>query len=298
MDLLFLAQGLDALGHQGGGDVEQLGAGLGQLGLRHIDVPFVGLLAKRVGHARSHPLRRVGRNAHVARDPVGGDKADSVDIARQAVRIGLDDCGRAVAVLFVDAHSQRRADAVALQEDHHLANLALLLPGRLDHQHPFGADPFDVVEALRLVFDDIEGLRAERKHDALGHFRPDPLDQPAAEVLLDAGGCGREDGGVALDLELPAILAVYGPLPLQSHVLARADAQHVSHYGYFKVGIVSRQLGDRVAGLFVVKRDALDDAFEGGHGRRRKVSECRSVKVSGVRCLSEFPSLNASPLDT
>ncbi len=268
MNLLVLAQGLDGYSRQRLGHVQQPGAVLHQLGLRHVDVPLVGLLAQGVGHAGRHPLRRIRGNAQVAGDLVGGDEADAVDVARQPVGVVVDHAGRAVAVVLVDAHGQRRADAVALQEDHHLADLALLVPGGLDLADPLGADAQHLVQPLRRFVDHGQGISAELAHDAFGRHRANALDQPAAQVFLDARGRGRQHRGVALDLELPAVLAVDRPLPLQAHVLAHLHAEHVADHRRLVVLAVRDQAGDGVAVLLVVKGDALDGAFQGGHGER------------------------------
>ena len=140
------------------------------------------------------------------------------------------------------------------------------MPGFLDLSDPLRTHAQHLVQSIRLLVDDLQGVRAELAHDALGRHRPDPLDQPTAQVFLDARGGGGQHGCVALDLELAAMLSVHGPVPLQPHVLADADPQHVPDGSDFVVLAVGNQFGDGVAGLFVVEGQALDDAFKSLHG--------------------------------
>ena len=267
VDLIIAAECVDGLDHQRLGYLQQCRAGLHQFTLRHVDVTVVRLLAQRVGHAGCNPFWRVEGDPLVAGDLVGGDEADTMYVPRQTIRIVGDYRGRTVAVLFVDAHSQRRADAVALEKNHHLADLALFVPGSLDLPDAFWSHPKHLVQLIRVFVDNRQRIGAELTHDAFGGYRSNPLDQAAAQVFLDTGGCGRQYGGVAFYFELAAMLDMNRPFPFDADMLADTDAQHVPDDSNFIVLVVGNQPGDGIAGFLVVKGETLEDAFKGLHSR-------------------------------
>jgi hypothetical protein len=99
---------------------------------------------------------------------VGRAEADAADVAGQAVRVFRDELNGIGAVGLVDAHRPRRADAVAVQEQHNLADGLLLGPAR---DNPFGtlwADTGDLTQAAaRFLLDDIEHGFAKAAHKRL-----------------------------------------------------------------------------------------------------------------------------------
>src|SRR3712207_8323946 len=56
----------------------------------------------------------------------------SPHLARQPVRLLADHPGAVVLEALIDAHGQRGRDAISLQGCHHLADVALLVPGSSD----------------------------------------------------------------------------------------------------------------------------------------------------------------------
>src|ERR1035438_4224059 len=72
------------------------------------------------------------------------------------------------AISLEDPHRSRRADAVAVQEDHNLANDLLFRPGGSDAAGSDSADASDLTQALRLCLDRIEYPFAEGAHKLLG----------------------------------------------------------------------------------------------------------------------------------
>jgi hypothetical protein len=78
--------------------------------------------------------------------------------------------------------------AICSSEDHDLANNLLLGPSR---NHPFGAHrsyALDLLKAIRLGFDHVEDLVAERLHELLGIDRADATDHSRGQVFFDALG--------------------------------------------------------------------------------------------------------------
>ena len=104
---------------------------------------------------------RVVRHAELLRYRVGGGEAYALHVERYLVRVGLHHLERGGAVFFEYAHRVARADAVALEEYHDLAHVALLaprLPRRLGLR---AADALDLGEAHRVVVEYLRRLRAE-----------------------------------------------------------------------------------------------------------------------------------------
>ena len=219
---------------------------------------LVGRLAEDVGHARGHPLGRVVGDPQLAGDLVGRDEADAVDVARQPVGVGLDDVDRIIAVLLVDLHGQASGHVVALQEQHHLFDLLLFGPGAGDAGHPFAANTQHLMQPLRRLLDDAEGVQFELAHDPVSRDRADPLDQAAAQVFLQAGDGGRQHGVDGFGLELAAILGVSDPHAAEGDRLADVDAQHVADHGDQVTLVFWHQLGNGVAVLFIVVGDPVD----------------------------------------
>ena len=227
------------------------------------------------------------RDADRPRDLVRGDEADAEDVARQPVGVVLDDLDGVIAVGFVDLDGQAGGDAVALQEKHHLFDLLLFGPGAGDQIHPFAADAEHLVQALRFLFDDLQRFQPEFAHDAFGRHRADALDQPAAQVFLQAGDGGGQDRADRFSLELPAILGMRHPRAAQLDRLADIDAEHVADDRDRIARAVRRQLRDGVAVFFVVEGDAFDCAAQRfQHGRHRSLPlfyRTRAESTKGAR---------------
>ena len=113
-------------------DLEQLLGQRRQLLGRQAAMALVHGLGQRVGDPGAHPDHRGLLDAELHGDRVGGLEADAADVARQPIRVLGHDLDGVGAVGLEDAHRPRRADAVAVQEDHDLAHDLLLGPGRDD----------------------------------------------------------------------------------------------------------------------------------------------------------------------
>ena len=151
-----------------------------------------------------------------------------------------------------------RGDAVPLEEEHHLADLALLRPGRGDALLPDRPDARDLAQPPGRLLDDLERLLAERLDQPLREDGPDPLDHAGAEVLLDAGDGGGNDGLVPLDLELLAELRVVGPPPVDAERLPGGETQDGADDGDGVGPAGDIQAGDDVLRLLADVGDAGD----------------------------------------
>src|SRR5216683_4841683 len=90
----------------------------------------------------------------------------------QPIRVLRDELDGLGTVGLVDAHRARGADAVAMQEQHDLADHLLLGPTANDALRPLRADPGHLAQAARLLLDDLEHGIAESAHQLFGVDRP------------------------------------------------------------------------------------------------------------------------------
>jgi|SRR6516162_2283714 hypothetical protein len=87
---------------------------------------------------------------------------------------------------LVDVHRLRRADAVAVQKEHDLADDLLLCPAGDDALGTLRPNPGHFTQAGRFLIDDVEYRLAKGAHELFGTDGPDASDHTGAEILLDA----------------------------------------------------------------------------------------------------------------
>src|SRR5262249_31134241 len=86
---------------------------------------------------------------------------------------------------LVDPHRPRRADAVAVQEHHDLADDFLLSPASNDPLRPLRADTGYLAQTGRFLLDDVEYGFAKAAHELLCIDRSNAAEHAGAEILLD-----------------------------------------------------------------------------------------------------------------
>ena len=128
---------------------------------RDVDVALAREVVERVVHSSRDAVGRVVRHAELLRYRVGGGEAYALHVERYLVRVGLHHLERRGAVFFEYAHRVARADAVALEEYHDLAHVALLAPRLARRLGLRAADALDLGEAHRVVVEYLRRLRAE-----------------------------------------------------------------------------------------------------------------------------------------
>ena len=159
-------------------------------------------------------------------DLVGSREADPVDVFRQHVRIAPNLLNRLIPIGLVDAYRPAGADAVAVEEQHDLADLLSLLPCLRDPLPALGADPIYRFQFGGAVFDHGENIGSKAPHQLLGENRADALDQAAAEVPLDPFGVvgGTVFRVVALNCSPCSLSLTHQPSAL-SHSPALTDGR-------------------------------------------------------------------------
>ena len=219
-------------------------------------------LLQDVEHPGAVTEVRIGGDADVARDRVGGHEADAENIGGQLIGVLRDDLDSLVAVLFIDLHGIGGRDIVAAQEQHDLLDGLLRGPGFLDHGHALFANAGDLDQAGARVLDDVERLQTEVRHDPPGRHRADALDEPAAQVFFQPGECGWFGFLGVETLELPTIFEVLAPVAGEAQCLASMNVWKATHDGDEVAFPRCFEPGDGVAGVFGVIGDALDDALQ------------------------------------
>src|SRR4029077_7313813 len=117
-----------------------------------------------VGDAGANPDLRGFLDPELHRDRIGGLEANAANVACQTIRVFRHDLHGARAVGLVDAHRPRRADTMAMQEDHDFADNLLLGPGRADAIDSHRTNAHYLAQALGLCFDRIEHSLTESTH--------------------------------------------------------------------------------------------------------------------------------------
>ena len=200
----------------------------GELGAGEMAVAVGLRLVERVQHAGGEPVGRVERRVERARERVGGREADPVELADR-VRLALQARDRAGAEVARDPPRRRGVDAVRVEKQAQLAQLALVAPGLHRAAEPPRADAGHAAQhALGVAVDRGEHLAgAVAVDEQRGAARADVLD--GLQVGRDRRVADGLEDPHALDAELPAVARVAAPAAAGrdrlalAHVAERAD---------------------------------------------------------------------------
>src|SRR5215469_5003113 len=178
----------------------------------------------------------------------------------QAVWVFRDQPDGIGAVSLVDAHRARRANRVAVQEQHYLADHLLFGPAGDDPLRALGANAGHLPQPTRLPLDNVEHGLAEGPHELLRVDRPDAADHAGAQVLLDALDRRRRRSLEKRGFELDAVRAVVDPGPARLDELAGGDHCGMPDKGD-EIALASgfdAQHAEAVVGI--MKGDAVDQS--------------------------------------
>jgi hypothetical protein len=167
-------------------DFEQLAGQRRQLINGQTAVPVIHRFSQRKADAGADPHKRRFLDADLGSDLISGAEPDTADVSGQTVGIFADHPHGVIAVGLVDPHRSGRADAVGVQEQHDLADHFLLRPPGDDAGRSLCADTRHLLQALRVLLDQVEHRLTEFPHQPFGVDRADASDRARGEIPLDA----------------------------------------------------------------------------------------------------------------
>ena len=129
----------------------------------------------------------------------------------RASRYGFSDLDGVGAVGLEDPYRPRRADAVAVQEQHDFPDGLLLGPGGENAGSANRSNAVNLAQPVRRRLDNVEHLLAEGAYEFLGVNRANASDHAGREVLLDSVGRIGEQGTKKSRFELLTTGAVVDP---------------------------------------------------------------------------------------
>ena len=240
------------------GDLKELGRERPQLLFRQAAMALVHRLGQRMADARPDPDHGCLLDAEFHGDGVGRHEADAADVAGEPVGVLRHDLDGVRAVGPEYPNCPCRADAVAVQEHHDLADDLLLGPGVGDPLRPHPADAGHLAQPFRLRLDDIEHLFAECADQLSGVDRTDAPDHARAEIFLDALDRGGRGGADETRPELLAVGAVVDPFARGGDPFSRRHRRGVTDHRD-QVAMAARPGPEHAeANLRIVEGDALD----------------------------------------
>ena len=181
-------------------------------------------LRERVQDAGGEAIGCVGRRVERARERVGGGEADAVELA-DLVGLALQLRDRAGAEVARDAARRGAVDAVGVEKQPQLAQLALVAPRLHGADEAARADPRDRPEdLLGVAVDRRQHLAgAEALDEPHGGERPDVLD--ALQVRADRVVADGLLHPHARGLKLPAVTRMALPAAVDGDRLALVDVR-------------------------------------------------------------------------
>ena len=217
-------------------------------------------LGQRIGNSRADPHHGGFLDAKLHRDRVGGLKSNASDVARQPIRVLGHDLDGVGTIGLEDPHRPRRADAMAVQEQHDFPDGLLFGPGGQNAGGANRPDAVDLAQPVRRCFDDVEHLVAEGANQLLGVNRANAPDHAGRQVFLDAVGRIGERGAQEPRFELLAVGTVVDPFARGGDPFTGGDRCGVSHQRN-QITMATRLGAQDAEAIFgVMISDALDEA--------------------------------------
>ena len=194
---------------------------------------------------------------HLIRNRIRGLKSDPPDIICQTVGILLNDLNTLTAIRLENLRGMGSTDLMALEKQHDILDLLLLLPAVLNALHANLSDPFHFNQRIRMFLDYIQRILPELLHDPPGKLRPDPFDQPGTEIFFNAIDRRRKRLLKLLHRKLPAVLGIHFPEALQCQHRPHMRIRHDSHNRHQVIVILHGALQHRVAVLCILICNSL-----------------------------------------
>src|SRR5215510_10286747 len=215
---------------------------------------------QRIGDASTNPDHRGLLDAELRCDSVGGLEADAPDVTGQPVGVLGHNLDGVDAIGLEDAYRPRRADTMAVQENHDFPHRLLFSPGGENAGSPNRPDAVDLAQPVRRRLDDVEHLLAEGAHKLLRINWANAPDHAGREVFLDSVGRSRRRRTQKAGFELLAMGAVVDPFAGGRDPLTGGNGCGMADHGYdiTMPACLGSQNAEAVLG--VVVGDALDEA--------------------------------------
>ena len=179
-------QPIERTGNLLGLDFEQFDGFALQVAARRGAVATGGQLLQDIFNSGAGAQFGIFGDAEFLRDAVGGQKTDAVNIARQTVRVALNQLDGPFALGFMNPEGARRAHAVTEEKTHDLADALLLRPRHTNRGAAARTNPLDLEQFGRRVFDHVKHIAPESLHQPLGIFFADAANHAGAEKFFDA----------------------------------------------------------------------------------------------------------------
>ena len=183
-------------------------------------MPLSSVLLQRVGNARLYPARAEHGKTEITGDPVCRCEIHAEILITQQVRIVSYVLHTLTLIRFPDQRSGERADFVVLQKIYHKTDTVQLAELCADEQRLVYGDAVKNRKLFRVVFYNIEGVRAERVNDFPCHCGTHTLDDTAAEVAAYLLRRARQLSLAGDSLELLAVLGACDIIAAQYQGLA------------------------------------------------------------------------------
>ena len=156
---------------------EQLACPADEHFLREIDVPLSHSLLQRIEKPALDPVIRIRMYPDARGDLVSCLKSHTLYIICQLVRVLFQNFVYTHTVILVYLRGKSGGDPIFLEIDHRLAHVLLLFHLLCDLSCLALADPFDFRQALRLLFDDPEGVLFKFLYDPSCQGSPHAFDR-------------------------------------------------------------------------------------------------------------------------
>ncbi len=198
-------------------------------------------------------------------DGVGCLEANAPNVIGQAIGIVLHLVDAIFPVFFINFGCISGADTMALEKDHDVLHVLLLLPTGSNQGNTCLPYTWDFKQPVYIILYHVKCGQTKMRDDELGKLRTDALDQSVAEVFLNSDDGGRKFLRPRLGCELATIAFVHLPVTIDGehgtdlHLMKRADK------GLLVAETLDDSLKDGIAVLLVLVGDVVNGTLDPLH---------------------------------
>ena len=217
-------------------------------------------------HELKRRIKTFGRGVvdpHLPRQAIRDAEADADDIVSQSVGVGLHQRRRVCSIALDDPCRESGAESVRSQEHQYVLQVFLRLHRLRQLGNLLLTKAAELLQALRFLFDDAQGVVAKLLDDLLCGRRADAFDQPGRQVGLDASCRRRCDGFERFYFQLGAELGVRIFLPSDPQALPFLQSSHRTYGCNYLASSSFYEFQHRPSGVRIAEREPVDHAFDG-----------------------------------